>query len=97
MATSEKVKFCSACGTKCKFIDRFCGVCEANVSDKASMDDDEKKVIKTFDDYMLLNPKKKSFPTSSTITTRSTLLKKVNGKPVTINVGLIGAAEVITN
>ena len=59
MATSEKVKFCSACGTKYRLTDRSCGTCGENVSDKASIDDNEKKDIRTFDGYMLLNPKKK--------------------------------------
>ena len=93
MATLEKVKFCSACGNKCRFIDRFCGTCRENVSDKTSIDDNEKKDIRTFADYMLLNSKKKRFPASSTITTRSKFFKNVNDKPVMINVGLIRAAE----
>ena len=42
---------------------------------------------------MLLNSKKKRFPASSTIATRSKFFKKVNDKPVMINVGLIRAAE----
>ena len=93
MATSEKVKFCSAYGTKFWFTDRFCGTCGENVSDKASIDDNEKKDIRTFDDYMLLNSIKKSFPASSTITARTKLFKKVSDKPVMINVGLIRAGE----
>ena len=59
MAKSEKVKFYSACGNKCWFTDRFCGTCGENVSGKTSIDGNEKKDIKTFDDYMLLNSKKK--------------------------------------
>ena len=93
MATSEKVKFCSACGNKCRFTDRFCGTCGENVSDKTSIDGNKKKDIKTSDDYILLNYKKKRFPASSTITARSKFFKKVNDKPVMINVGLIRAAE----
>ena len=95
MATLEKVKFCSACGNKCRFIDRFCGTCRENVSDKTSIDDNEKRDrdIRIFADYMLLNSKKKRFPASSTITTRSKFFKNVNDKPVMINVGLIRAAE----
>ena len=42
---------------------------------------------------MLLNSKKKRFPASLTITIRSKFFKKVNDKPVIINVGLIRAAE----
>ena len=42
---------------------------------------------------MLLNSKKKRFPASSMITTRSEFFKKVNEKPVMINVGLIRAPE----
>ena len=40
-------------------VDRFCGTYGENVSGKTSIDDNEKKDIKTFDDYMLLNSKKK--------------------------------------
>ena len=94
MATSEKVKFCSTCGNKCRFTDRFCGTCGENVSDKTSIDDKRKKKdIRTSDDYILINSKKKRFPASSTITTRSKFFKKVNDKPVMINVVLIRAAE----
>ena len=63
MATSEKVKFCSASGNKCQFTDRFWGSCWENVSDKASIDDNEKKDIRTFDDYIVLNSNKKKFST----------------------------------
>ena len=94
MGTSEKVKFSSACGIKCGFTDRFCGNCGKNVSAKKSIDDNEKKDIRTFGDYMLLNSKKKRFLVSSTITTRSKFFKKVNDKPVMQNVDLIRAAEV---
>ena len=53
-------------------VDRFCGTYGENVSGKTSIDDNEKKDIKTFDDYMLLNSKKKKrFPASSTVTTRT--------------------------
>ena len=94
MATSEKVKFCSASGNKCRFTDRFCGTFGENVSDKTSIDDNEKKDIRAFDDYMLLNSKKKkTFPVLSTITARSKLFKKVNLKSVMLNAGLIRAAE----
>ena len=64
--------------------DRFC-TCGENVSAKTSIDDNGKKDIRTFDDYMLLNSKKKRFPVSS--------FKKVNDKIVIINVGIIRAAE----
>ena len=77
----------------CRFIDRFCGTCRENVSDKTSIDGNEKKDIRTFADYMLLNSEKKRFPASSTITTRSKFFKNVNDKPAMINVGLIRAAE----
>ena len=39
--------------------DRFCGNCGKNVSAKKSIDDNGKKDIRTFGDYMLLNSKKK--------------------------------------
>ena len=57
MATSEKVKICSACETKCRFIDWFWGIrgADLNLSDQTTIDDDEKIDIRTFDDYMLLN------------------------------------------
>ena len=42
---------------------------------------------------MLLNSKKKRFPVSSTITTRSKFFEKVNDKTVMINVGIIRTAE----
>ena len=84
MSTPEKVKFYSACGNKCRFTDRFFGTCGENVSEKTSIDDNEKKDIRTFDDFMLLNSKKKRFPVSSTITARSKFFKKVNNKPVMI-------------
>ena len=42
---------------------------------------------------MLLNSGRKRFPVSSTITTRSKFFKRINDKPVMINVGLISAAE----
>ena len=71
---------------------RFC-TCGENVSAKTSIDDKGKKDIRTFDDYMLLNSKKKRFQVSSTITTRSKFFKKVNDKTVMINVGIIRAAE----
>ena len=71
---------------------RFC-TCGENVSAKTSIDDKGKKDIRTFDDYMLLNSKKKRFQISSTITTRSKFFKKVNDKTVMINVGIIRAAE----
>ena len=64
MKTSEKLKFCSACGNKSRFTDRFCGTCGENVSDKTSIDGNEKKDIRTFDYYMLLNSKKKRFSAS---------------------------------
>ena len=59
MATSEKVKFCSVWGSKCPFTDGICNTCGENVRGKTSTDDNEKKNIRTFDDYMLLNSKKK--------------------------------------
>ena len=92
MATSEKLKFCPACWKKCRLTNRFC-TCGENVSAKTSIDDKGKKDIRTFDDYMLLNSKKKRFQVSSTITTRSKFFKKVNDKTVMINVGIIRAAE----
>ena len=92
MATSEKVKFCPACWNKCRLTNRFC-TCGENISAKTSIDDNGKKDIRTFDDYMLLNSKKKRFPVSSTITTRSKFFKKVNDKTVMINVGIIRTAE----
>ena len=42
---------------------------------------------------MLLNSGEKRFPVSSTVTARSKFFKRINDKPVMINVGLISAAE----
>ena len=39
MAASEKLKFCWACGNKCRFTDRISGTCGENVSAKTSIND----------------------------------------------------------
>ena len=94
MATSEKVKFSSARGNKFWFTDRFCGTCGENVSDETSIEDNEKKDMRTFEDYyMLLNSEKKRFPASSTITAWSNLFKKVNDKTNHNKCWFIRAAE----